>query len=138
MKFWKSREKKKSIRLGLRSTIRRENDLPKRRDSICSGGKKYEENLDDTCRLWLLRVKNHMNSKEVKRIKDAQSNCAMDRNSNENPKPKSSGKDDRKLVKSCCNMANKSTQEENSSDSTELMLQMGDDVGRIFLYANRD
>ncbi|RIB00944.1 hypothetical protein C2G38_2160357 [Gigaspora rosea] len=191
-------------------------DLPKRRDSIWRGEKKYEENLDDMCRSWLLRVKNHMDLKAMKHIKGAPSNCAMDRNFNKNPKPKSSGKDDRKISEvrktidkikkpdtkrwisknkvvkptrhekgkekfiprkvqsdhviykfripcvdngevmflverllihnnlgdrgkrpairksSCCNPANKSIQEENSSDSTELMLQTGEDDVRNF------
>lgn len=57
----------------------------------------YETDLDDMCRSWLLRIKNHLKSESVKCIKDEQSNCAMDRSSNKNPTPKINGKDNKKI-----------------------------------------
>ncbi|RIB26288.1 hypothetical protein C2G38_2163780 [Gigaspora rosea] len=47
-----------------------------------------KEDLNNACRSWVLRVKNHMNSKLGECIKMAQTNCAMGKDSNMNPKPK--------------------------------------------------
>ncbi|KAF0527505.1 hypothetical protein F8M41_013604 [Gigaspora margarita] len=77
--------------------IRKEKNLLKRKGNASRGGKVYETDLDDMCRSWLLRIKNHLKSESVKCIKDEQSNCAMDRSSNKNLTPKINGKDNKKI-----------------------------------------